>query len=210
MLIRFAHKTVYHTKFVMGKTRVAPLKPQTIPKLEIQAVVYSFRLQRAFIKNTILQSQRSHTELTAQLSYIGYTTLTTDRKHILSIDYTKYDTPRLLEPTKEPSRQRNRRNQDSRTQALTLDEWTNVSQVAFTFMASNYQRNHNQRPREYATIKNRRHTNLQPNLQYTAYLCGLQTILIVEKTASNYLLFCEDNGSCETTTIHSKRTLSTE
>ena len=77
-------------------------------------------------------------------------------------------------------------NQDNRTQALTMDEWTSFSQVAFTFMASNYRRNHTQHPREYADIKNRRHTNLQPNLQYTAYLRGLQTILIVEKTASKY------------------------
>ena len=54
IFIRFAHKTVYCTKFVMRKTRVAPLKSQTIPKLELPAAVYSCRIQRAFIKNTTL------------------------------------------------------------------------------------------------------------------------------------------------------------
>ena len=44
----------------MGKTRVAPLKPQTIPKLELQAAVYSCRLQRAFIKNTTLSVSKKN------------------------------------------------------------------------------------------------------------------------------------------------------
>ena len=72
IFIRFAHKTVYQTKFVIGKTRVAPLKPQTIPKLELQAAVYSCRLQRAFIKNTTLSvSKITHwTDITVVLHWI--------------------------------------------------------------------------------------------------------------------------------------------
>ena len=56
----------------MGKTRVAPLKPQTIPKLELQAAVYSCRLQRAFIKNTTLSvSKITHwTDSTVVLHWI--------------------------------------------------------------------------------------------------------------------------------------------
>ena len=85
-----------------------------------------------------------------------------------------------------------------------MDEWTSFSQVAFTFIASNYRRHHTQHPGQYADIKNRRHTNLQSNLQYIAYVRGLQTILIVEKIASNYLLYSQDIGSCQTTTVHSE------
>ena len=56
----------------MGKTRVAPLKPQTIPKLELQAAVYPCRLQRAFIKNTSLSiSKITHwTDTTVVLLWI--------------------------------------------------------------------------------------------------------------------------------------------
>ena len=117
IFIRFAHQTVYFTKFVMRKTRVAPLKSQTIPKLELQAAVYSCRLQRAFNKNTTLSVSKitHYTDST-----VGYTTLTTDRKHILPTDYTKYDTLQLkmigntylqntIQPREEPeeSRQQN-------------------------------------------------------------------------------------------------------
>ena len=63
---------------------------------------------------------------------------------------------------------------------------TSFSQVAFTFLAASYRRNHTQHRREYADNRNRRHTNLLPNLQYTAHLRGLQTVLIVEKTVSNH------------------------
>ena len=56
----------------MGKTRGGPLEPQAIPKLELQAAVYSCRLQRAFIKNTTLSiSKITHwTDSTVVLHWI--------------------------------------------------------------------------------------------------------------------------------------------
>ena len=52
IFIRFTDKTVYRTKIIMGKTRVAPLKTQTTPNLELQAAVYACRLQTAFHNKT--------------------------------------------------------------------------------------------------------------------------------------------------------------
>ena len=68
-----------------------------------------------------------------------------------------------------------------------MDEWASYLQFAFTFKGSNYRRNNTQH-REYAVNRNRRHTNLQHNLQFSAHLCVLQTILSVKRTASNHLL----------------------
>ena len=193
-----------------GKTRVAQLKPQTNPKRTTR-----IRLQRASIRNTTLPiSKITHwTDSTVVLYWT--TTKTTERRRIRPTDYTKYDTLQLqmtentyLQNTS--SRRRNPRYQDNRTQTLAMTEWTS-SQVAFTFMASDYRRNHTQHRKEYAGSRNRRHTtNLQHNLQYTAHLRVLRTILIVEKTTLNHLLHYEDTGSCQTTTIHSKRTISAD
>ena len=47
-----------------------------------------------------------------------------------------------------------------------MDVWTNFLQVALTLMASNYQIESTQHRRRTADNKNRRHTNVQPNLQY--------------------------------------------
>ena len=41
--------------FILGKTRVAPIKQQTIPKLELQASVYASRLGKKFNNELTLQ-----------------------------------------------------------------------------------------------------------------------------------------------------------
>ena len=82
------------------------------------------------------------------------------------------------------SRRRHPKNQDNITQTLACDEWTSFSQDAVAFMALNYRRNYTQHRRDFADNGNRRNTNLQLNPQYTGYLRGLQTILIVDRTIS--------------------------
>ena len=58
IFIHFADKTAYRTKLVMGKTGVAPLKPRTIPKVELQAALHASRQQRAFIENATLPTSK--------------------------------------------------------------------------------------------------------------------------------------------------------
>ena len=41
--IQFVDKTAYRTKLLLGKTRVTPLKPQTISKRKLQAAIYTGR-----------------------------------------------------------------------------------------------------------------------------------------------------------------------
>ena len=200
IFIRFADKTVYRTKFVMGKTRVAPLKPQTIPRPELQAAVYACRLQRAFTNNSTLSiSKITHwTDSTFLLHWIcninnKQKTCIANRlheiRHATAIDDWKYVTYKT-----QSSQRRNPRNQDNRTQTLAMLWIDQLFSSCLQFMTSNFRRNHTYHRRECADNRYRRHTNLQPNLQYTAYLRRLQVILIAEKTSSNHLLYFEDIG----------------
>ena len=60
-----------------------------------------------------------------------------------------------------------------------------VEWASFTFVVSNYRRNHTQHRREYVDNRKRRTVYL---LQYIVRIRGLETILIVEETTSN--TFC--------------------
>ena len=128
IFIRFADKTVYCTKFVMGKTRVTPLKAPTIPRPELQAAFYSCRLQRAFTNNSTLQiSKITHwTDSTFLLHWIcninnKQKTCIANRlheiRHATAIDDWKYVTYKT-----QSSQRRNPRNQDNRTQTLAMNE----------------------------------------------------------------------------------------
>ena len=43
--IRFPTDTGFDVKFVMGKTRVCPMKPVSIPRLELQAALHAARIK---------------------------------------------------------------------------------------------------------------------------------------------------------------------
>ena len=83
-----AVKTVYYTKFVMAKPRVAP---QTSDHSETGTTCSSLHMPstsgtKVSAKTQLCRSQRSHTGPTAQLCHIGNKTLTNDRKRITPAD----------------------------------------------------------------------------------------------------------------------------
>ena len=92
----------------MKKTRVAPLKPQTIPRLELQAAFYACRLRAFTLKHC--RSQKSHcTDSTVVLHWIynfnnRQKTFIANRlhetRHATAIDDWKY-VPTKLNPADE-------------------------------------------------------------------------------------------------------------
>ena len=62
----------YHCSFIFGKTRLAPIKPLTIPRLELQAAVMAVRMSQTIQKELdVMPSQITYwTDSTTVLSYI--------------------------------------------------------------------------------------------------------------------------------------------
>ena len=62
----------YHCSFIFGKTRLAPIKPLTIPRLELQAAVMAVRMSQTIQKELdVIPSQITYwTDSTTVLSYI--------------------------------------------------------------------------------------------------------------------------------------------
>ena len=62
----------YHCSFIFGKTRLAPIKPLTIPRLELQAAVMAVRMRQTIQKELdVMPSQITYwTDSTTALSYI--------------------------------------------------------------------------------------------------------------------------------------------
>ena len=62
----------YHCSFIFGRTRLAPIKPLTIPRLELQAAVMAVRMSQTIQKELdVLPSQITYwTDSTTVLSYI--------------------------------------------------------------------------------------------------------------------------------------------
>ena len=62
----------YHCSFIFGKTRLAPTKPLTIPRLELQAAVMAVRMGQTIQKELdVIPSQITYwTDSTTVLSYI--------------------------------------------------------------------------------------------------------------------------------------------
>lgn len=71
LLSRNAHSQV-HSAFVMGKARVAPLKPATIPRMELIAVTMASRIDVLWRKELHMHLQESvfWTDSTSVLKYI--------------------------------------------------------------------------------------------------------------------------------------------
>ena len=95
IFIRFADKTVYRTKFVMGKPESLHWKHQSFRDRNYkQQSTHADYKEHSSITQPC-RSQKSHTGKTAHFCYIGYTTLTTNRKRVLPTDYMKYGTLQL-------------------------------------------------------------------------------------------------------------------
>ena len=62
----------HHCSFIFGKTRLAPIKPLTIPRLELQAAVMAVRMSQTIQKELdVIPSQITYwTDSTTVLSYI--------------------------------------------------------------------------------------------------------------------------------------------
>ena len=62
----------YHCSFIFGKTRLAPVKPLTIPRLELQAAVMAVRMSQTIQKELdVIPNQITYwTDSTTVLSYI--------------------------------------------------------------------------------------------------------------------------------------------
>lgn len=58
LLLRNEHSQV-HSTFIMGKSRVAPLKPDTIPRMELTAAVVAARMDKLWRKELRLQLRDS-------------------------------------------------------------------------------------------------------------------------------------------------------
>lgn len=71
LLLRNEHSQM-HSAFIMGKSRVAPLKPVTIPRMELTAAVVAARMDKLWRKELRLQLQDSvfWTDSTSVLKYI--------------------------------------------------------------------------------------------------------------------------------------------
>jgi len=71
LLLRNEHSHI-HSAFIMGKSRVAPLKPVTIPRMELIAAVVAARMDKLWRKELRLQLQDSvfWTDSTSVLKYI--------------------------------------------------------------------------------------------------------------------------------------------
>lgn len=48
--LRLRYDNFVHVSFVMARTRVAPIRPMTIPRLELQAAVLGYRLSLTLVK----------------------------------------------------------------------------------------------------------------------------------------------------------------
>ncbi|XP_076810887.1 uncharacterized protein LOC143453439 [Clavelina lepadiformis] len=73
--LRFVDGATYHCSFVIGKSRVAPLKSVTIPRLELSAAVVGAKLSRLVVKELQLKIKRAvyWTDSTSVLQYISNT-----------------------------------------------------------------------------------------------------------------------------------------
>ena len=49
----------FNIRFIAAKSRVAPLKPLTVPRLELQGAVLATRLYQSIIKETRIQSMKA-------------------------------------------------------------------------------------------------------------------------------------------------------
>ena len=67
------HEGKIHCSFVIGKARVAPLKPMTIPRLELSAATVAVKLDRMLKRELEIQVDRSifWTDSTAVIKYIN-------------------------------------------------------------------------------------------------------------------------------------------
>ena len=58
--LRFESDDIINVSFVMGKTRVAPIKTTTIPNLELQAALHASRIKVSILEELDITSDRFH------------------------------------------------------------------------------------------------------------------------------------------------------
>ena len=114
----------HHVAFVMGKARLAPLKPTTIPKLELTAAVTSVRLAHMILREMDDSVEVTyHTDSTTVIKYIAnersrFPVFVTNRVRLIR-DFSSIDQWRYVPSSSNPA--------DDSSRGLTVSEITQNS-----------------------------------------------------------------------------------